>query len=308
MHKSLEINTAKQENPGGLLEASVTKGIEETLAAIKKNFEDAPEKKDNLDFHNTRHTEGVVRRTEKILSVLKEAGLLYARDVEIGKLAGAFHDIVQKYEENPIADGKFVKILRKRFTKANETKSAELGVAYMEKANQESGQMIFSSADMETLREAIDATVPDFNKEKGTVIQPNLNEKSSLVTRAVALADLGAAGMDGPEKFLPEGDALFREENLDIADALKNIGEITDGQKEYFRKRMLGWSGFQAVFANGIKELLDSELAAIPEEAREKIKLLFNKFDGTIEASRKKAMERETMTFEELARDMGYPI
>ena len=35
MHKSLEINTAKQENPGGLLEASVTKGIEETLAAIK---------------------------------------------------------------------------------------------------------------------------------------------------------------------------------------------------------------------------------------------------------------------------------
>ena len=38
MHKSLEINTAKQENPGGLLEASVTKGIEETLAAIKKNF------------------------------------------------------------------------------------------------------------------------------------------------------------------------------------------------------------------------------------------------------------------------------
>jgi len=151
--------------------------------------------------------------------------------------------------------------MRKRFTVDNEKASADVAIEFMNQINQEVGTQVFSKDDKNTIREAIDATIPGFDPEKGTVVQPNMNEQSSLVARAVGLADLGTAGMDGPKAFLPEGDALFREENLDILEALKNPKNISGDQKEYYRKRMLGWSKFQPKFANGRKDLLEKELS-----------------------------------------------
>ena len=287
------------------LERAVETGTLRALKSIEARYEYASEARDNLPFHNRAHTEGVVRRTKIILTAigLGNPNLINGRDIQIGQLAAAYHDTVQGYELAPTNEGAFTKLQRKRFTTQNEKASAGEALEYMHHVGP-----VFKEKDARAVREAIEATIPEFNPELKTVMQPNVTNNSSLVARAVALADLGVAGMDGPDAYLPEGDALFREENLDIEAVFTDKVDISPEQKEYFRGRMLAWCNFQPKFAEGRKALLDSEIAAIPMPARENVKALFNKFDETIAASSAKAKERSSMTFEQLARDMCYKI
>lgn len=295
----------------------IERGKNEAILAVRERFEDDSDERNRLPFHNRRHTLDVIRRTRALLEAIREGGVITERDVKMGMLAGAFHDTVQRWEESRVKwqeNGKEVenheKVMRRRFAGENEEASAAEAIAFMDKAVEESGDPgLFSEDDKHIVAEAIGATVPGFNPEKGTVIQPNLKEKSSLIAHAVALADLGTAGMDGPEKFAREGDALFREENLDILVVFqKPLDEIPEDQKEYYRKRMLGWSKFQAVFAAGRRALLEEELRGIPEGVRDNVKKLFSRFDETIESAKKNGERRESMTFEELLRDMEYAV
>lgn len=287
-------------------EICTSKSIEEALLRIKKRFENDSKKENNLDFHNTRHTKDVMRRIDLILQAIRRANseLVSARDIEIGRVAAAFHDVVQDWEELP--DEKSQKTTRRRFVGANEQKSADEAIAFIEAFEKEQNQAIFSEQEKEIIKEAIGVTVPGFNPGKNTVVQPNLKESSSLVARALALADIGCAGMDGKGQFLYEGDALFREENLDIKKALADGEELSEEKKEAFRKRMLGWTGFQFKFAQGRKDLFESEIAALPEEARESVRLLFSHFDESIDGAKELFEKRKNMSFEELAKDMGY--
>lgn len=301
---------AGQESIDKLREKAVMQGAEEAQMKIKQRFENPLDEKNYLPFHDRAHTESVMSRTERILDAIQKVGpdLVSDKDVQNGILAAAFHDTVNSSEENIVRDGDRTKIMRKRFTGNNEQKSADEAVEFMGQAATESKAYIFSKNDVAIVREAIAATVPDFNPEKKTVVQPNLKEESSIVARALALADLGTAGMDGPKKFLKEGDDLFREENLDIAKALLKPEQIDEAQKDYFRQRMLGWTKFQPAFARGRKELLDDELRGFPEKAKDAIKKLFDKFDLSIQAAGERAKRREEMSCEEIARDMGYKI
>ena len=188
----------------------IEKGEKEAVNLMKERFDNNPDERNRLDFHNAQHTNDIIRRTKNILSALEKIGFASWHDIEIGTLAAAFHDTTQKWEESIIQDGPLSKIIRKRFTGENENTSAEEAVAFMEKSNQEVRQEIFSLKDINMAREAIIATIPGFNLELKTVVQPNLNGHSSFIARALALADLGAAGMDGPKVFCREGDAVFR--------------------------------------------------------------------------------------------------
>ncbi|MDO8558000.1 MAG: hypothetical protein Q7S09_02275 [bacterium] len=283
-------------------------GIAQALDMIEKQFERFPEEKDNLPFHNTAHTRSVVTRVETILRSMRkiEPFAVRERDITLGRFAGGRHDTRQKWAEESTVEGDFTKRMRKRSRIENEQASADDAVSYMEEVNQKkTGYEVFSQEDMSIVREAIMGTVPDFDPKKG-VFQPNLNETSSIVTRALALADLGTAGMDGPEAFSAEGDALFREENLDILDAAHDPGALTDAQKEYFRKRMIGWSKFQPAFASGRKALFEKEVSGLSAGCKEALTSLFNRFDESIEATKKRGEVRSTMLFEELLKDMGY--
>ncbi len=158
---------------------------------------------------------------------------------------------------------------------------------------------------MQTVAESIDATVPGFDSETNTIIQPNLDEESAIIARALALADLGTAGMDGPENFLVEGDALFREENMDVTDAIRNSKDLSDEDKNQMRRRMLNWTVFQSSFTQGRQVLLGKELEGLPPKAQEGVGALFDKFDQTMTACKERMEGRKDMSFEELALDMG---
>ncbi len=280
--------------------------------------------KEPLAFHNVDHTRSVIHRFERIIAFLKKEHVDAGpeRALQLGKLGAAFHDTVQDFTEsteieqetadgapNPFAGHE--KIMRKRATIDNERASAERAIAYMREVNKTKPNT-FTAEDEDTLRKQVDMTIPDFDPEAGTVIQPRLDEHSpsSVIERALALADLGTAGMEDPETFVSEGSSIFREENMDIRDALyaqKQGLAIDPKNKEYYRYRMLKWSRFQPVFAAGRKNMLNKEIGCFPETVQQKLKEeIFARFDASIEAATEAAERRAFMTFEEIARDMGY--
>jgi hypothetical protein len=150
--------------------------------------------------------------------------------------------------------------------------------------------------------------------EKLTVVQPNLNFESHLVARAVALGDLGTAGMDGPEAFLKEGDTLFREEQLDVARLVrrKQILNIPAEHKTRIMERIVKWSGTQPKFAEGRRDLLEAELEGLTPDAKQRVAALFPHFDSSIAAAKEQLARRQELLAREdfvgLLREVGYAI
>lgn len=298
-----------------IFRTAIEEGVTAALDTVAKRFETPRDPADRLEFHNTRHTKDVIRRFDAIMDAIRQSdpSLVDDRGHAMGRFAAGHHDTVQKWEPNPIVgtnpgEEGLIKIMRKRLIGANEAESTKEAIAFMERVNADAGDEIFSAEDMAIVGGGHEATIPGFDPKKGTVIQPKLTDQSSIITRAIALADLGTAGMDGKEHYLPEGDALFREENLDIASAVEQPEALTDAQKEFFRKRMLGWSQFQATFAAGRRAMLEEELRPLPEPVRKEVEKLFGKFDESIQAAAEQAARRQSLSFEELARDMGYTL
>lgn len=295
-------------------EASSRRAVDSAVALVKERFEDNPDEKERLPFHNVEHTRSVIRRAEAVVDAVARAlpGEVTERDKALARIAAAFHDTVQEWEPNATEDQNGPKVMRRRFITKNEAASVVLAVGHMQEANAEwkgrgmEGE-IYTEEDMRIVADAIDSTVPGFDPEMKTVVQPNLSKESSLVARAVALADLGEAGTDA-EAYARNGDALFREENLDVLDAVKDTASLSSERKEQLRKRMLGWSKFQPSFARGRKALLDKEREGLPDAARAEVAKLFTEFDGSIGLADEIAKRRETMNFEELAKDMGYTL
>lgn len=292
-------------------EHAVEEGTREALHLIHERFEEAANPRDKLDFHNTHHTEGVIRRTKKILEAIRavEPKSVTPRMIQLAGLIASGHDTVQAYDVDLIEDEGHTKLVRKRHVGENEQASAqELIARVTEIGTKTRAGSALTKKDEEILREAIDVTVPDFSPELQTITQPHLSEQSSLIARAVALADLGGAGMDGPDVFLREGDALFREEQIDITEALRTPGNLSEDDRDYFKKRMLAWSESQSTFAEGRKTLFEQEIAGLSEKVQNTVRVLFSHFDESVTRSLLKTKEREGMSFEALARDMGYAL
>jgi hypothetical protein len=281
-------------------------GVDESLSRIRSNYENRKNPLENLTFHNTAHTKTVIRRVDKILEAVDADPTTRS----IGKLCAGFHDAVQNWKDKVTENGY---VMRDRSSFPNEEDSFKMARGYMAGVNEREGEKIFTEEDISLCEEAIMATKASgpgsWDGEHNTVVQPNLGEKSSLVACALALADIGAAGMDGGAQYVYEGNALFREENLDILGAMSEPGKIAaipDAEKESFKKRMLNWSNMQIKFAEGRKARFEAEIAGLSDDAKDAVRKLFNKFDESIEAAKKKADGRKSMSFEELARDFGY--
>lgn len=285
-----------------------SKAVNEAIEIIRKNFEGQDNPVENLDFHNSRHTIAVVIRTIEILRAMQRGGTaIESKHFLEAIIAAAFHDTVQDYEVIEIKENGFKKKVRARAVGENERKSSQLAGEFMKRVNSQTGTIIFDEDSIRRVEEAINATVPGFDQEKKIVYQPNLKNNSHPVVKAVALADLGTAGMGDYEEFKQDGDALFREENIDITETLHNpLRRISDKEKEYYRQRMIAWSKSQASFAEGRMTRFETEIEGLPDNAKMELRQLFANFGNTIAGARTTALTRENMTFEDLARDMGY--
>ncbi len=290
-----EINSHLKEVPGDApsryLSVQVLKGIFESKSIIISNFEQNPSQKNNLEFHNWNHTIGVIRRTLWILETVNglakdlQPPLLTKADFLKAALYASYHDTVQRWRETNVTSPQGLRLTRRdRFLEYNEADSAQLLIAHMYEANRRSSEDdIFSPEDFATAEDSLKATIPGFNGEIGTVVQPYLKHgEHSLISRALALADLGVAGIEGPSTYIPEGKALFREENRDITSVMTYNPRILEPDQEFlnrydeatqetirnrmtrarngFMKRMVGWVSFQPIFASGRQRLFRGEV------------------------------------------------
>jgi hypothetical protein len=282
-------------SPNSTLDA----GMAYALALIRSRYEGNSDPDNDMPFHSAEHTAGVIRRTGALLRGMGAT----EKECRVGLLAAAFHDTVQRWVPGPLADGR---ILRRRCTGQNEADSAAEAVGWM----LHGGSGVFHEQDAPLVKQAILATVPGWDAENETVSQPNLTPNAPLVVRAVALADLGIAGMEAAV-FVETGDQLFREENLDIGRALRLAvaqAGLPAATLEGYKARMLTWSRSQVGFVRGRRARLEIELGNLSSRARAAVRALFSEFDAALAAATEVVKVRETLPPWDVARAMGYPI
>lgn len=281
----------------------VSAGERNALSKVRHRFEDNRIPIYDLPYHNSDHTRLVIRNTDRILRALCDSDhkLVSERDVSLGRLSAAYHDVVQLWELVDVnIDGSSLSLVkRKRFTGKNEEKSATEALEFLKKSK-------FPDRDKKTVEEAILVTIPAFDPQFGTVIQPFLTPETSVVARAVALADIGTAGLEGGERFLSDGIALFREEFPNFEDVINGALKLTDSDKEFLRSLMLNWLNSQTSFVEGRKARMAHELFGLPDRAKQTLLKLFDKFDDSISNTIRINQFAKSLNFEELLILFGY--
>ena len=264
------------------------------LKEISSTFEQSTNEREKLPFHDTEHTQFVIDATRTILEAMQRGGVdVSEADFATGKLAASAHDVIQGWAPKHEANGAEK---RQRFIGMNEQLSIMMIQEKMREMNEKHG-IVFTEEQIAIVDEAIKVTEPEFIFAELRVVQAKLTTETSPVARAVAMADLGAAGMNSAE-FIKGGDALFREENLDMLSL--DVTKLTDEQKETYKKRMLGWSSGQPKFARDRQAAFEQDVAPLPEQAQAELRAIFTAFPESIRLAEERAKERASMTFEEL--------
>ncbi len=308
------IEFPRKKNELEILEDMVRSGEKEARTKLDKLAT-----KNGLTFHNVEHTEGVVARYRNILDKFKSYGIeISDREAAIGEVGCWFHDVVQDYvidkkEEAFEYKGQnhtFEVIRRKRKLGNNEEESALAAINFL---HEKFGSRL-NPSDEQLIMNQIMSTVPKFDPDK-IVVQERLGNESRHIDFALALADLGTSGMQ-PGEFIADGDKLFMEDNLDIGMAIAGLPEveIDEAKQEFYKQRMLKWSESQCKFPAKRREQVRIELAKIEVFASDPRKLeqcmneLFPGFDTAADLMSCRLKDRKEMSFQKLAKDMGYMI
>lgn len=293
------------------LRAAVNGKIEEALSLVFQQFEWPRHRENRLTFHGIQHTQGDIFRTEAILIAIQRANpgtdLVTEKDIALGKLAAAFHDIVQKWEIRSEVDAQGNEVKKRiRASGENEKASADLAESYMRSLNKSTGNM-FSERDIQVVREAILITIAKYDKTSGRITQPDFAKyQDNLVAQALALADLGGSGMEGFPTARWATVAHFIEDYPDVA-AYAQLYSQSQGderkmkrdiQKEQqFHKMFTAWLESEVRFNQGRQEQVQREIASMDPGVQEPVKNLFARYDEVITGLQAFTNEIKTMDF-----------
>lgn len=277
------------------LELSAAVIASQAIVLIRSRYEEVPFPQ-RLRYHNTVHTLGVQQRAVEIARAM----CLSTRHVALVTIVAAFHDSVQAW--HPVEKGNGVAI-RQRHACRNELASLQEMVCVV---SDPALSLRLTPEEYGIAASGFIATIPEWSAEHKTVVQPFLTPCSHPVARAVALADLGSAGMD-PECFVREGPALFAEEQLDIMSALitaTRASDIIEPVQYSYRSRYVAWLESQAGFAKGRQALLAKELKGLSAGAADRVRALFNRFDESIELAEAAVAKAKSEDFVTLMRQL----
>lgn len=273
------------------LERVAVRATDQAMAVLRDRFESG-RVPDHMYYHNSAHTAGVVWRAR----LLGAAMNMTDRQLLLTVIAAAYHDVVQRWTEIAAEGGV---VLRRRFAGRDEVASAHEAVEAM------GGLGIpFGPDEKGVVASAIIATIPGWDSEAATVSQPFLI--AHPIISAVAMADLGAAGM-APETYRRDGPALFAEENLDLMKAVmgaRRASDLSSSARDGYRSRYIGWLNVQPGFASGRRRLLNRELEGFADEVRERLAALLSRFDESIAIAEAAVVHAKTLAFEPLMRTL----
>ncbi|HVM73499.1 MAG TPA: HD domain-containing protein [Candidatus Paceibacterota bacterium] len=260
---------------------------------VRSRFETNRNLEQRLAYHNWEHTSSVVLRALAI----GDAMGLGPRDKLLLQIAASFHDSVQDWRP----DQKKGLGYRQRQSGANESASAEEAIVWM-KEQKQNGQNIFTEDEYNLVREAIVMTVPRWDEARHTMLCPALTAGTSPIVRALALADLGSAAMESV-RFEQEGDQVFLEDYLEIANAIRsfinNTGGIDDATKMRYVDAYKKWLDDQVLFAKGRRDFFEQEIDGLDESAKSNLRKLFSHFDTSIKVAQEKADAAKSWNFEQ---------
>ncbi|MBE9010392.1 hypothetical protein IQ250_09265 [Pseudanabaenaceae cyanobacterium LEGE 13415] len=219
-----------------------------------------------LYYHTRDHIAQVQRRSQFIFESIR-ADLTSDEIDQIERLLDlcvVAHDMVQIFQAQSQTHA-----TRTRSSGVSETATIEQLLDYIDSVC----PGIFTNVDRAIIRSSINATICAFDPEQQAIYQPALDDPElSIVARILALADLGALGIDGIEMYNREGSLLFLEENLDVVPLLMTGKieqlETTDPSlAENIRHRLLKRSRFQVNFAKSRFARFENEIQGFPESA-----------------------------------------
>lgn len=274
------------------LDRAARLAVDKALSLIRARHESG-RGPDHMHYHNSAHTAAVVRRAEAIGRAMD----MPERHLLLTTIAAAFHDVVQRWVPVEREDGA---VIRQRLAGRDEVASAHEAVEAMAGLGVD-----FSSEEMGIVASAIVATIPGWDGDAATVSQPFLVHHP--VVTAVALADLGAAGME-PDTFARDGPALFAEENLDLMGAIMaagSPGEIAAADRQGYRDRYVEWLSLQPDFARGRRFRMENgELEGLGDGLRERLLDLFGSFDQSVALAERAAARARELDFVPLMRQL----
>lgn len=261
--------------------------VSETIALIKQfaleEFDRAIEKQ-QLHYHNRWHISVVQQRASRILAMVapywEELTSLASpinnltQAEQLLNLCVISHDVVQIFVPCPQPH-----CSRKRESGTSEQATFELLKNYIHQLNHQvasAGQLQaqFSDQHLALLQSAILGTTCTYAAEEIAIFQPALYPPQGppdIITQILALADIGAFGMDGIPLYNQEGSLLFLEENPDIIPFIQS--QTTDrllhenpALAENFRLRLLKRARWQVSFARSRLSRTPQELAGLPDK------------------------------------------
>lgn len=234
-----------------------------------------------LCYHTHEHIYQVQRRTDLIFQAvyptwngLEQQPRDLARMKLLLDLAVAAHDMVQVFAPQPRPHA-----ARKRESGVSEMVTIERLFQYIHALNEQlqychpDSPARLTEADLQTIREAIAATICVYDPTEHAIYQPKLSDPElSIAARILALADIGALGIDGIETYNQEGSLLFLEENPDVIPLLldKTIDALKSENPALYQniqQRLLQRCRFQVSFAKSRLARLQQELRGFPEAA-----------------------------------------
>ena len=272
---------------------SFADALDQTIAFVSKTFSREIEQQ-RLYYHGWGHVHGVARRARLIFDTVvscddissdnnieQSSASAVSPDLErqrdLLQLCAIAHDMLQIFSPQLSPHTS-----RQRQSGRSEKATVDALVDFIEQLNQSVvssastasvSNVRFSTADIAIIREAIEATVCQYDPTDGSIYQPLLypqhQDKASisLVARCLALADIGTLGIEGIDAYTHEASLLLLEENLDIVDFLGSESSFDNMFKENLRFRLLQRAQFEVSFAKGRLARLDAELQGLSTRA-----------------------------------------
>ena len=250
-----------------------------------------------LYYHTRDHINNVQRRADQIFAAVcpylsasnQETALDISRLKLLLDLCAVAHDMVQVFITPTPKHAP-----RQRQPGVSEMATIERLLDYINQFNQwlqstSTNPARLTDEDIEIVRDAISATICAYDSTEQAIYQPDLyNPHKSLspVARILALADIGALGIDGVEVYHQEGSLIVLEENLDLIPLILD-GTIYSLKSHNFelyqniQERLLKRCRFQVNFAKSRAARLEREIADFPEGASSTLHEVFKYLNPT---------------------------
>lgn len=234
-----------------------------------------------LYYHTRDHINGVRERANLIFQTIyqekdRQTSQNLTRLQLLLDLCAIAHDLVQVFlpQVEP-------HISRRREVGVSETLTVQKLCNYINELNdrlrecQVDESLLFTKADLSIIEEAILATICIYEPSEQSIYQPALyepNQNLSAIARILALADIGALGIEGITSYNQEGSLLFLEENPDIIPIIykgerENLVLENPQIYENIRRRLLKRCRFQVNFAKSRLHRYSQEIVAFSPEA-----------------------------------------